>query len=260
MMTSSTKVVRRVGMYMLAPALLLIAPTCTNLTEMPHDALTPSTAFQTDAQVLAGVAGIYAELRPIDNNVGYIAIASFTDSTNLEVAFTVDSLVHSGATSLTIDLRNNPGGLLAQGVAVAELFLDKGQKVVSTKGRVPAANAAYAATSSQRWPNLPIIVLVNSGTASAAEIVAGALQDHDRAIVIGRPSYGKGSAQAVVGLPNGAALKITDALWYTPAGRSIDRAHPNHVPGSSPADTARPVCFTVAGAPGATTRGRPWHY
>ena len=183
----------------------------------------------------------------LDNHVGYIAIASFTDSTNLEVAFTVDSLVHSGATSLTIDLRNNPGGLLAQGVAVAELFLDKGQKVVSTKGRVAAANAAYAATSAQRWPNLPIIVLVNSGTASAAEIVAGALQDHDRAIVIGRPSYGKGSAQAVVGLPNGAALKITDALWYTPAGRSIDRAHPNHVPGASPADTARPRYKTDKG-------------
>jgi carboxyl-terminal processing protease len=183
----------------------------------------------------------------LDNHVGYFAIASFTDSTNLEVAFNVDSLVRAGATSLMIDLRNNPGGLLAQGVAVAELFLDRGQKVVSTKGRVPTANAAYAATSPQRWPNLPIIVLVNGGTASAAEIVAGALQDHDRAIVIGRPSYGKGSAQAVVGLPNGAALKLTDALWYTPAGRSIDRAHPNRTPGTLAADTVRPRFKTDKG-------------
>ena len=183
----------------------------------------------------------------LEGHVGYFAIASFTDSTNLEVDFNVDSLVRAGATSLTIDLRNNPGGLLAQGVAVAELFLDRGQKVVSTKGRIPAANAAYSATSAQRWPNLPIIVLVNAGTASAAEIVAGALQDHDRAIVIGRPSYGKGSAQAVVGLANGAALKLTDALWYTPAGRSIDRAHPNHVPGSSAADTVRPRYKTDKG-------------
>jgi carboxyl-terminal processing protease len=183
----------------------------------------------------------------LEGHVGYFAIASFTDSTSLEVAFSVDSLVRAGATSLTIDLRNNPGGLLAQGVAVAELFLDRGQKVVSTKGRVPAANVAYAATGAQRWPNLPIIVLVNAGTASAAEIVAGALQDHDRAIVIGRPSYGKGSAQAVVGLANGAALKLTDALWYTPAGRSIDRAHPNRSPESAAADTMRPRYKTDKG-------------
>ncbi len=183
----------------------------------------------------------------LDDHAGYVAIASFTDSTNLEVAATVDSLVHAGATSLTIDLRNNPGGLLAQGVAVAELFLDPGQKVVSTKGRVPTANAAYKATSPQRWPNLPIVVLVNGGTASAAEIVAGALQDHDRAIVIGRPSYGKGSAQAVIGLSNGSALKLTDALWYTPAGRSIDRAHPNHAPGTALTDTTRPRYKTDRG-------------
>ena len=88
----------------------------------------------------------------LDDHVGYAAIASFTDSTNLEIAFTVDSLVHAGATSLALDLRNNPGGLLAQGVAVAELFLDRGQKIVSTKGRVPTANAAYKASSAQRWP------------------------------------------------------------------------------------------------------------
>ena len=184
----------------------------------------------------------------LDDHVGYLAIGSFTDSTNIEVAATVDSLVHAGATSLAIDLRNNPGGLLAQGVAVAELFLNPGQKVVSTKGRVATANAAYQANNPQRWPNLPIVVMVNGGTASAAEIVAGALQDHDRAVVIGRPSYGKGSAQAVIGLPNGTALKITDALWYTPAGRSIDRAHPAHaVPKGTPADTARPRYKTDKG-------------
>ncbi len=183
----------------------------------------------------------------LDDHVGYVAVAAFTDSTKFELVPTVDSLVKAGATSLMLDLRNNPGGLLAQGVAVAELFLDPGQKVVSTKGRVPAANASYKAMSPQRWPNLPIIVLVNGGTASAAEIVAGALQDHDRAIVIGRPSYGKGSAQAVIGLQNGSALKLTDALWYTPAGRSIDRAHPNHVPGSAPTDTTRPRYKTDKG-------------
>jgi carboxyl-terminal processing protease len=183
----------------------------------------------------------------LDDRVGYAAVASFTDSTNREVAETVDSLVKAGATSLTLDLRNNPGGLLAQGVAVAELFLDPGQKVVSTKGRTAAANAAYKATSPQRWPNLPMVILVNAGTASAAEIVAGALQDHDRAIVLGRPSYGKGSAQAVIGLANGAALKLTDALWYTPAGRSIDRAHARHPASETLPDTARPRYKTDRG-------------
>jgi carboxyl-terminal processing protease len=183
----------------------------------------------------------------LDNHAGYTAVASFTDSTNREVAETVDSLVKAGATSLVLDLRNNPGGLLSQGVAVAELFLNPGQKVVSTKGRGPTSNASYTATTPTRWPKLPMIVLVNGGTASAAEIVAGALQDHDRAVVIGRPSYGKGSAQAVIGLANGAALKLTDALWYTPAGRSIDRAHPVHGASRTPADAVRPKYKTDLG-------------
>jgi carboxyl-terminal processing protease len=183
----------------------------------------------------------------LDDHVGYAAIASFTDSTNLEVAAMVDSLVKAGATSLVLDLRNNPGGLLAQGVAVAELFLDPGQKVLSTKGRVATATASYKSSNPQRWPKLPLVVLVNAGTASAAEIVAGALQDHDRAIVIGRPSYGKGSAQAVIGLANGAALKLTDQLWYTPSGRSIDRAHARHPVTAAQPDTARPRYKTDKG-------------
>jgi carboxyl-terminal processing protease len=183
----------------------------------------------------------------IGDRVGYMAVSGFTDSTNLDVVAIVDSLVHAGAKSLTLDLRNNPGGLLAQGVAVAELFLNPGQKVVSTKGRVPTANATYQAKDAQRWPNLPIVVLVNGGTASAAEIVAGALQDHDRAIVMGRPSYGKGSAQAVILLNNGSALKLTDELWYTPAGRSIDRPHAVHGTGDSPADSLRPRYKTDKG-------------
>ena len=183
----------------------------------------------------------------LDDHVGYAAIASFTDSTSLEVAQTVDSLVKAGATTLILDLKNNPGGLLAQGVAVAELFLDPGQKVLSTKGRLATANASYKASAPQRWPNLPLVVLVNAGTASAAEIVAGALQDHDRAIVIGRPSYGKGSAQAVIGLANGAALKLTDQLWYTPSGRSIDRAHARHPAAVAQPDTARPRYKTDKG-------------
>jgi carboxyl-terminal processing protease len=159
----------------------------------------------------------------LPGNVAYFAVLSFSDSTALEVSNTLDSLVKAGATSLVLDLRGNPGGLLVQGVAVADLFLDPGQKIVTTKGRMPGANATFTDSSSQRWPTLPIVVLVNAGTASSAEIVAGALQDHDRAVVLGRQSYGKGSAQGLINLNDGAALKLTNALWYTPAGRSIDR-------------------------------------
>ena len=161
----------------------------------------------------------------LEGNVAYFAVTSFSDSTALEVGTTLDSLVKGGATSLVLDLRGNPGGLLAQGVAVADLFLDPGQKIVTTKGRMSGANASFTDTAPQRWPKLPIVVLVNSGTASSAEIVAGALQDHDRAAVLGRQSYGKGSAQALINLPDGAALKLTNALWFTPAGRSINRPH-----------------------------------
>ncbi len=161
----------------------------------------------------------------LEATVAYFAVTSFSDSTALEVGNTLDSLVKAGARSLVLDLRGNPGGLLVQGVAVADLFLDPGQKIVTTKGRMPGANASFVDTAPQRWPKLPVVVLVNAGTASSAEIVAGALQDHDRAVVMGRQSYGKGSAQALINLDNGAALKLTNALWYTPAGRSIDRPH-----------------------------------
>ena len=161
----------------------------------------------------------------LDGNVAYFAVTSFSDSTALEVGNTLDSLVKAGATSLVLDLRGNPGGLLVQGVAVADLFLDRGQKIATTKGRMAGANASFTDTAPQRWPKLPIVVLVNAGTASSAEIVAGALQDHDRAVVLGRQSYGKGSAQALINLDDGAALKLTNALWFTPAGRSIDRPH-----------------------------------
>ena len=182
----------------------------------------------------------------LDSVIAYFAITSFTDSTALDVANVMDSLVKAGARSLVLDLRGNPGGLLAQGVAVADLFLDVGQRIASTRGRLPSANALYVDHTAQRWPKLPIVILENANTASAAEIVAGALQDHDRAIVIGRASYGKGSAQIVIPLDSGAALKLTNALWYTPAGRSIDRPHARRADAAT-ADTARPRYKTDRG-------------
>lgn len=182
----------------------------------------------------------------LDSHTGYFAVTSFNDSTATEVEQAVDSLVKAGATALIFDLRGNPGGLLSQGVAVSDIFLDAGQRIVTTKGRAISSNAEYVSKGAQRWPTLPIVVLVNSGTASAAEIVAGALQDHDRAIVLGRSSYGKGSAQAVLALDNGGAIKLTNAYWFTPVGRSINKPH-RHGADTVIADSLRPKYKTDKG-------------
>jgi carboxyl-terminal processing protease len=125
---------------------------------------------------------------------------------------------------LLLDLRGDPGGLLDQGVGVSDLFLDSGQDIVSMRGRTAEVTRDYRDRAAQRWPDLVLGVLVDSGSASAAEIVAGALQDHDRAVIIGTPTYGKGSAQTVFGVLGGG-LKLTIAKWFTPSGRSIDKPH-----------------------------------
>ncbi|MGQ0765687.1 MAG: S41 family peptidase [Gemmatimonadota bacterium] len=162
----------------------------------------------------------------LSNRVGYVDVKAFSDSTEIEVARAVDSLSRAGMTSLVLDLRGNPGGLLTQGVAVSELFLDPGKVIVSMKGRTTETTRSYRDSIEQRWPGLPVAVLVDNSSASAAEIVAGALQDNDRAIVLGHPTFGKGSAQAVFQTPAGGGLKLTTARWYTPLGRSIERIDP----------------------------------
>jgi len=159
----------------------------------------------------------------LPNGVGYIDLKAFSDSTEREVARSIRALLARGAKSLILDMRSNPGGLLEQGTAVADLFLGKGQKIVSLRGRVPEATRDYTDSTTQKWPNLPLTVLVDEKSASAAEIVAGALQDHDRAVILGEPTYGKGSAQSIIPLGEAGALKITTARWFTPSGRSISR-------------------------------------
>ncbi len=159
----------------------------------------------------------------LDNGVGYIDVKAFSDSTASEVSHTVEALLGRGMKSLVIDLRTNPGGLLSEGVRVSDLFLDPRQRIVSMKGRIPSANQAFTDSAKQRWPTLPITVLVDGRSASAAEIVAGAWQDHDRAVLVGRPTYGKGSAQSVFPFATAGGLKLTTAKWYTPAGRSLNK-------------------------------------
>jgi carboxyl-terminal processing protease len=159
----------------------------------------------------------------IGDGVGYLDLTIFSDSSAAEVQQAVEKLRAQGMKTLVFDLRSNPGGLLEQGIEVADLFLDSGQPIVSVRGREAAQSFADAAK--QKWPELKLITLVNEHSASAAEIVAGALQDHDRAVIIGSTSYGKGSAQSVFPLIDSAsALKLTTARWFTPSGRSIQKA------------------------------------
>ena len=173
----------------------------------------------------------------LQDGVGYVDLSVFSSEAASDLGQAIDSLRAAGARSLVLDLRGNPGGLLDQGIGVADLFLDAGQAIVSTKGRSADENRAFADRAPQRWGNVPLVVLTDSGSASASEIVAGALQDHDRALVVGTATYGKGSAQRVFRIRDGA-VKLTTALWYTPNGRSINR--PRSTDGADDDDAAQP--------------------
>ncbi len=161
----------------------------------------------------------------LDGGVGYVSLSPVSSSSAAEVAAAVKQLHDQGMRSLIFDLRGNPGGTLDQGVAVADLFLDRGEEIVSTRGRAPGATQVFRDDAPQEWSGLPIVVLQNAGSASAAEIIAGALQDHDRALVIGTASFGKGSVQSFWRLAPETGLKLTTGRWYTPSGRSIQRRY-----------------------------------
>jgi carboxyl-terminal processing protease len=162
----------------------------------------------------------------VRDGIGYVDLTVFSTTAAADLGRAIDSLRKAGARSLVLDLRGDPGGLLDQGVGVADLFLDPGQKIVTTRGRTADENRTFADGAPQRFTDMPLVVLTDSGTASASEIVAGALQDHDRALVVGTVTYGKGSAQRVFRLDDDGAVKLTTALWYTPVGRSINRPRP----------------------------------
>ncbi len=159
----------------------------------------------------------------IDGHYGYIRIIQFQETTNSELQKALDELHKKTGNDLEgviLDLRNNPGGLLNQAVDVASHFIKSGL-IVYTKGRLPDQQLKFTASGKNVEPDYPIVTLINGGTASASEIVAGALQDHKRAITVGTPSFGKGSVQTIIPLEDGSALRLTTALYYTPNGRSI---------------------------------------
>ena len=159
----------------------------------------------------------------LDDHVGYVSLSPVNETSAREVAQAVDTLLKQGMKSLIFDLRGNPGGLLDQGVAVSDLFLDPEKEIVETRGRAPGSSRQFNDSRPQSWPRLPVVVIVNGGSASAAEIIAGALQDHDRALLVGTPTFGKGLVQSFWRLTPESGLKLTTARWYTPSGRTIQR-------------------------------------
>src|SRR5438045_1322402 len=160
----------------------------------------------------------------IKPGVGYIHITGFQETTEHEVADALDKF--GDVKGLVLDLRQNPGGLLSEGVGVADKFLKKGQLIVSHHGR-SSPEKRYTATHGNGGREYPMVVLVNKGTASAAEIVAGAIQDHDRGLIVGETTFGKGLVQTVYPLSNDTGLALTTAKYYTPSGRLIQRDYSN---------------------------------
>ena len=154
-------------------------------------------------------------------DIGYIKIRSFSKNTSVDLDKALDELEKKEISKLILDLRNNPGGLLNQAVEVTDRFLNRENLIVYTKGRSDAQNMRFTSHDKVAGVSYPLIVLVNSGSASASEIVAGALQDLNRAIILGTPTFGKGSVQTIIPLSDGSALRLTTARYYTPSGRVI---------------------------------------
>ena len=158
-----------------------------------------------------------------EGNVAYLRITSFNEKTKrglLENMKKLKDQIGENITGVILDLRNNPGGLLEQAIAVSDAFLNQGE-IVSTRGRISRGQQRFNATKGDISDGLPIVVLINSGSASASEIVAGALQDHKRAIIMGTTSFGKGSVQTIIPIQKHSAMRLTTARYYTPSGRSI---------------------------------------
>lgn len=157
------------------------------------------------------------------HGTGYLALHIVTQASARELYDAVTDLRRRGMHSLVLDLRRNPGGLIAQGVNIAALFLDTGDTIAVMRGRGRTPVTAHVAPAPQPWPDMPLVLLVNRQTASSAEVIAAALQDHDRAVVVGTPTYGKGVIQTTFPLGEDVAVKFTTARWYAPSGRSIQR-------------------------------------
>jgi carboxyl-terminal processing protease len=176
----------------------------------------------------------------ITPTTGYVQVAEFSRGTGAEVAEAIDKLKAKGMTRLLLDLRNNGGGLLDPAIEVCEELLPDGSAIVETRGRTRDSFQTYKVSSRRTRFDLPLVVLVNEGTASASEIVSGAVQDHDRGLIVGSPSWGKGLVQTVYNLSYGTGLALTTAKYYTPSGRLIQRDYSSYFDYYTHADAGSP--------------------
>lgn len=158
--------------------------------------------------------------------IGYVRVSTFNETTDSDLVDALNKLDYPSLDGLVLDLRNNGGGLLSQAVGMADMFLDKGEAIVSSHGRVSREHTFYAERGNQGM-RIPLVVLVNGGTASASEIVSGAIQDHDRGLIVGETTFGKGLVQTQITLPEDTALLLTTARYYTPSNRLIQRDYKN---------------------------------
>jgi carboxyl-terminal processing protease len=157
-----------------------------------------------------------------DSKLGYVRLTQFGEHTTTELQEAMKTLKNGGMEGLILDLRNNPGGLLDQAVKVCELFVPRGQLIVSTEGKGGQSKYEYVSKGRERYPKLPMVILVNVGSASASEIVAGCLQDLGRAFIMGEQTFGKGSVQSIIPLQDDlGALRLTTAKYYTPSHKVI---------------------------------------
>ncbi len=161
------------------------------------------------------------EARILEDGIGYIRIIEFRENTSKDMDTALENLKKQGINALILDLRNNPGGLLDAAVKVTEKFIDKGKLIVYTKGRRPNQNMEFVSLGSHPIIDVPMVVLINEGSASGSEIMAGALQDYKRAIILGTKSFGKGSVQTLIPLSDGSALRLTTSKYFTPSGKQI---------------------------------------
>ncbi|MDR2962092.1 MAG: S41 family peptidase [Bacteroidales bacterium] len=182
----------------------------------------------------------------LSNNTGYIKLTSFSQNCSDNVKKALQNLKSQGATSLILDLRDNPGGLLVEAVQIVNLFVPQNTKIVYTKGKNALADAQFYTREQPIDTNIPIVVLVNKNSASASEIVSGALQDLDRAVIVGEQTFGKGLVQTRVDLPYNNVMRITNSKYYIPSGRCIQQKdYSNHFGAQARTDTATHIFYTV---------------
>jgi len=184
----------------------------------------------------------------LDDITGYVSLGRFSKTTSAELDESLTKLSRLGMKQLLLDLRSNSGGYLDQAVAVVDRFLDGGKTIVTTRGRLNGTQECFKSSESTPFKNLPLIILVNNGSASASEIVAGAIQDWDRGLIVGEKSFGKGLVQSQIKLHDQSAIRITIARYYTPTGRLIQRPYKNGIAEYYlPTDDANPNHQQTAG-------------